>query len=60
MLGQLAPQKDDERTAVESAGVALERVLAESDLMQSDDVFLAATGITDGALCGALNSNAVV
>jgi fructose-1,6-bisphosphatase II len=50
MLGQLAPQKDDEREAIESAGLDLNCVLTESDLVRSDDVFFAATGITDGVL----------
>jgi fructose-1,6-bisphosphatase II len=50
MLAQLAPQKDDEREAVRASGLDLETVLAESDLVQSDDVFFAATGITDGVL----------
>ena len=50
MLGQLAPQKEDERKVVEEAGFDLGRVLTELDLVQSDDVFFAATGITDGVL----------
>ena len=50
MLGQLAPQKDIERKAAIASGLDLETVLTESDLVQSDDVFFAATGITDGVL----------
>lgn len=50
MLGQLAPQKPGEREAVEAAGLDLSRVLTEADLVQSDDVFFAATGVTDGVL----------
>jgi fructose-1,6-bisphosphatase II len=50
MLGQLAPQKDSEREAVIASGLDLGIVLTESDLVQSDDVFFAATGITDGVL----------
>lgn len=50
MLGQLAPQKENERTVVEEAGLNLDSVLTELDLVQSDDVFFAATGITDGVL----------
>ncbi|MDP1545404.1 MAG: class II fructose-bisphosphatase [Anaerolineales bacterium] len=50
MLGQLAPQREDERKAVEEAGLDLGRVLTELDLVQSEDVFFAATGITDGVL----------
>ncbi len=50
MLGQLAPQKEDERKAIEEAGFNLDCVLTEFDLVQSDDVFFAATAITDGVL----------
>lgn len=50
MLGQLAPQKENERKAVEKAGLDLDDVLTELDLVQSDDVFFAATAVTDGVL----------
>jgi fructose-1,6-bisphosphatase II len=50
MFGQLAPQKPGEREAVRAAGLDLERVLTEQDLVRSDDVVFAATGITDGVL----------
>jgi fructose-1,6-bisphosphatase II len=50
MLGQLAPQKDDEREAAQAAGLDLNQVLTETDLVTSDDVFFAATGVTDGVL----------
>ncbi len=50
MLGRLAPQKPGEREAVRAAGLDLDRVLTERDLVQSDDVAFAATGITDGML----------
>lgn len=50
MLGQLAPQKPGEREAIEAAKLDLHCILTESDLVRSDDVFFAATGITDGVL----------
>ena len=50
MLGQLAPQKPGEREALIEAGLDINRVLTERDLVSSDDVFFAATGITDGLL----------
>lgn len=50
MLAQLAPQKHSEYQAIASAGLDLDCVLTESDLVQSEDVFFAATGITDGVL----------
>jgi fructose-1,6-bisphosphatase II len=50
MLARLAPQKPGERQAVLAAGLDLGSVLTERDLVQTDDVFFAATGITDGVL----------
>jgi fructose-1,6-bisphosphatase II len=50
MLGRIAPQKPDEAAAVREAGIDAARVLTERDLVASDDVFFAATGITDGVL----------
>jgi fructose-1,6-bisphosphatase II len=48
--GRLWPRNDDERTAALDAGYDLRRVLSTSDLVSGDDVFFAATGITDGEL----------
>jgi len=50
MLGRVAPQKPDEAAAVLDAGMDVSRTLTERDLVASDDVFFAATGITDGVL----------
>jgi len=50
MLGRLAPQQAAERDAVRAAGLDSRRVLTEHDLVASEDVFFAATGITDGVL----------
>ena len=48
--GQLAPRDDEERRRALDAGHDLNRVLTTDDLVSSDDVFFAATGITDGEL----------
>jgi len=48
--GRLYPRNDVERYAAIRAGFDLGRVLTTHDLVQGDDVFFAATGITDGAL----------
>jgi fructose-1,6-bisphosphatase II len=48
--GQLAPRDADERRRALDAGHDLDRVLTTDDLVASDDVFFAATGITDGEL----------
>ena len=47
---RLSPQSDEERDAVVGAGYDLDRVLTQDDLIQSDNCFFAATGLTDGAL----------
>ena len=48
--GRLWPRNDDERRAALDVGYDLDRVLTIDDLVSSDDVFFAATGITDGEL----------
>jgi fructose-1,6-bisphosphatase II len=48
--GKLAPRDDAERQRALDAGHDLDRVLTTDDLVSSDDVFFAATGITDGEL----------
>ncbi|MBU1230637.1 MAG: class II fructose-bisphosphatase [Proteobacteria bacterium] len=48
MQGRLDPQSDEERRAVLDAGLDLARVLRTEDLVASDDILFAATGITDG------------
>ncbi len=48
--GKLWPRSDAERDALVAAGYDLDRVLRTDDLVASDDVFVAATGVTTGAL----------
>ena len=48
--GRLHPRDDAERDAAIKAGYDLDRVLTTDDLVQGEDVFFAATGITDGTL----------
>jgi len=48
--GKLAPRDEAERRKALDAGYDLNRVLTTDDLVSSDDVFFAATGITDGEL----------
>ncbi|GAA2723538.1 class II fructose-bisphosphatase [Actinocorallia aurantiaca] len=47
---RLWPQDDAERQKAIDAGHDLDRILTTDDLVSSDDVFFAATGITDGEL----------
>ena len=48
--GRLWPRNDDERQRAVDAGYDLDKVLSLEDLVSGDDVFFAATGITDGEL----------
>jgi fructose-1,6-bisphosphatase II len=50
LLGRLWPRDDDERQAAIDAGYELDRVLDVDALVGGDDVFFAATGVTDGDL----------
>ena len=48
--GRLVPRDEDERAALVAEGYDLDRVLGIDDLVAGDDVFFAATGVTDGNL----------
>ncbi len=50
LQGRLFPRNDEERVAAETLGYDLERVLSTDDLVQGDNCFFAATGITDGEM----------
>jgi fructose-1,6-bisphosphatase II len=50
LLGRLWPRDDAERQAAVEAGYDLEEVLDANRLVSGDDVFFAATGVTDGEL----------
>ncbi len=50
LLGRLWPRNDDERQAAIDAGYDLDEVLDVDRLVSGDDVFFAATGVTDGEL----------
>ena len=47
---KLWPRDDKERDLAIQAGLDLDQVLTENDLVRSENVFFAATGITDGEL----------
>ncbi|MFO7589425.1 MAG: class II fructose-bisphosphatase [Acidimicrobiia bacterium] len=46
--GRLVARNDEERRAALDGGYDLDRVLTTDDLVSSDDVFFAATGVTEG------------
>jgi fructose-1,6-bisphosphatase II len=48
--GRLYPRNEEERTAALEAGYNLDGVLTTDDLVQGNNAFFAATGITDGEL----------
>jgi fructose-1,6-bisphosphatase II len=50
LQGRLWPRNHEERKALLEAGFDIERKLTQDDLVQGDDCFVAATGVTGGAL----------
>jgi len=50
MFGRLWPRDDEERRAALDAGYDLDQVLTVDDMVRGDNVFFAATGVTDGEL----------
>ena len=50
LQGRLWPRNDDERQQLVDAGYDVDRVLTTDDLVAGEDVFVAATGVTTGAL----------
>ena len=50
--GRLYPRDDGERQVLLQEGFDIDRVLTTDDLVSGNDVFFAATGITDGSLLG--------
>jgi len=47
-VGRLWPRDDDERRAAVDEGYDLDKQLTRDDLVQGDDCFFSATGVTDG------------
>ena len=54
MLARLAPQSQAERESVQAAGLDEKRILTCHEMVTSDEIFFAATGITDSALLRAM------
>ncbi|HEX6490695.1 MAG TPA: class II fructose-bisphosphatase [Gaiellaceae bacterium] len=50
--GKLWPRDEDERQQLLDEGYDLDRLLSTGDLVSGQDVFVAATGVTTGALLG--------
>jgi fructose-1,6-bisphosphatase II len=54
--GRLWPRNDEERQQLVDAGYDVDRVLTSDDLVSGEDVFVAATGVTSGALLRGVRS----
>ncbi len=50
MLARLAPQSEEERAAIVAAGLDPQRIFTADDLVGGNEIFFAATGITDSSL----------
>jgi fructose-1,6-bisphosphatase II len=50
LQGRLWPRDDAERQRLVDAGYDVDRVLTQDDLVSGEDLFVAATGVTSGAL----------
>ena len=50
LQGRLWPRDESELTSLVEAGYEVDEVLTQDDLVQGDDVFVAATGVTGGSL----------
>ncbi len=54
--GRLWPRDDEERQKLIDAGYDVDKILTMDDLVAGDDVFVAATGVTSGALLRGVRS----
>ncbi len=52
---RLWPRDDEEQTYASNEGLDLERVMTTTELVSSDNVFFAATGVTGGEFLGAVD-----
>jgi fructose-1,6-bisphosphatase II len=59
LQGRLWPRDDDERQRLEEAGYDVGRMLTQDELVAGNDVFVAATGVTSGALLRGVRISAV-
>lgn len=58
LQGKLWPRSDEERRRLVEAGYDLNKVLTEDELVRGEDVFVAATGVTSGALLKGVRASA--
>jgi fructose-1,6-bisphosphatase II len=55
ILGRLWPRSDEERDAALEAGYDLDEILDRDRLVSGNDIFFAATGVTDGEMLDGVN-----
>jgi fructose-1,6-bisphosphatase II len=58
LQGKLWPRNEDEHDRLVEAGFDVDAVLSHDDLVRGDDVFVAATGVTSGALLRGVRADA--
>jgi fructose-1,6-bisphosphatase II len=56
LQGRLWPRNDEERKELVQAGFDVDKILTTDDLVAGEDVFVAATGVTTGALLRGVQS----
>ena len=59
LQGRLWPRNEHERKALVKLGYDVERVLTQDDLVNTDNCFFAATGVTDGDLLQGVHFDAI-
>src|SRR5687767_9439578 len=59
LQGRLWPRDDEERQQLVDAGYDVDRVLTHDDLVSGEDLFVAATGVTSGALLRGVRTSAM-
>lgn len=57
MLARLAPQSEEELQAIKDAGQNPDRIYSANDLVAGNQIFFAATGITDSSLLSCVKYN---
>jgi fructose-1,6-bisphosphatase II len=50
MIASLAPQSDEEREALQTTNFDMHQILTANEMVAGDDIYFAATGITDSVL----------
>jgi len=56
LQGRIWPRNDEERQELVQAGFDVDKILTTDDLVAGEDVFVAATGVTTGALLRGVQS----